>query len=633
MLALLSSLPAPALSGEPHAQLSAQSGLQADVEALLKPVQSFAQATFDGLAGLASTTLADVHSAFAADPLLGTKLAAVAGLVLLGAGCWALARRASGASSRKIRIGGFAVFLLALVTGMAAAAGLFGAGTNPSSSALRDAAQRPSAAGLREAWIDPPLALLRETGLDPAIGLALLLGACALALLLSAKVGQSAKAGKGDGAQDDAEALSQYVQAPRRLGWATILLVFGCGTTLAAAIPLAGAAVAPGFVSPDGHRKTVQHLEGGIVRRIHVREGDLVRAGDRLVTIEDTLARANMAELSERLVHFLAIEARLLAEQAGASAITPQDAPMIHQAALANALRGQETLFISRRETRSGRERILGQRILQLHEESEGLRQVIASQNEQEALIKKEIATVETLLRQGLERLPRLLSLQRVQAELGGARASNFARIAKNKQAVGEAEMELLTMRQQDREKVNEELNTVRAELASLRSKLPARTDVLDRTLVTAPIDGIVMNVRVTTESGVVRPGEALLEIVPQKASLIVDARVRPIDVDVVRPGMGAKVVFSAFAQRNLPQIDGRLRSISADRMTDERTGESYFIAKVEVDAAKIRELNSSLELVAGMPAEVFILTGERTALDYLVRPFLESINKSFRET
>ncbi len=627
MLALLSSFPAPALSGEPHAQPSAQSGFQADVEALLKPVQSFAQATFDGLVGLAGTTLDDVHAAFAADPLLGTKLAAVAGLVLLVAGCWTFARRAAGPASRKNRIGGVAVFLLALVPGMAAAAGLFGAGTPLFSPALRDGAQLPSAAGLREAWIDPSLALLRETGLDPAIGLALLVGACALALLLSAR------AGKGERAQDDAEALSQYVQAPRRLGWATILLVFGCGTTLAAAIPLAGAAVAPGFVSPDGHRKTVQHLEGGIVRRIHVREGDLVRAGDRLVTIEDTLARANMAELSERLVHFLAIEARLLAEQAGASAITPQDAPMIHQVALANALRGQETLFISRRETRSGRERILGQRILQLHEESEGLRQVIASQNEQEALIKKEIATVETLLRQGLERLPRLLSLQRVQAELGGARASNFARIAKNKQAVGEAEMELLTMRQQDREKVNEELNTVRAELASLRSKLPARTDVLDRTLVTAPIDGIVMNVRVTTESGVVRPGEALLEIVPQKASLIVDARVRPIDVDVVRPGMGAKVVFSAFAQRNLPQIDGRLRSISADRMTDERTGESYFIAKVEVDAAKIRELNSSLELVAGMPAEVFILTGERTALDYLVRPFLESINKSFRET
>ncbi|OHV16014.1 hypothetical protein BK022_14965 [Methylorubrum extorquens] len=624
MLALLSSFPAPALSGEPHAQPSAQSGLQADVEALLKPVQSFAQATFDGLVG---TTLADVHAAFAADPLLGTKLVAVAGLVLLGAGCWNFARRASGSSSRKTRIGGFAVFLLALIIGMAAAAGLFGAGTIPSSPSLRDAAQRPSAAGLRDAWIDPPLAFLRETGLDPAIGLALLLGACALVLLLSAK------ASKADGAHDDAEALSQYVQAPRRLGWATILLVFGCGTTLAAAIPLAGAAVAPGFVSPDGHRKTVQHFEGGIVRRIHVREGGSGARG-RPARHHRGHARAGQHGRTERASRALPGHRGAPAGGAGrASAIAPQDAPMIHQAALANALRGQETLFISRRETRSGRERILGQRILQLHEESEGLRQVIASQNEQEALIKKEIATVETLLRQGLERLPRLLSLQRVQAELGGARASNFARIAKNKQAVGEAEMELLTMRQQDREKVNEELNTVRAELASLRSKLPARTDVLDRTLVTAPIDGIVMNVRVTTESGVVRPGEALLEIVPQKASLIVDARVRPIDVDVVRPGMGAKVVFSAFAQRNLPQIDGRLRSISADRMTDERTGESYFIAKVEVDAAKIRELNSSLELVAGMPAEVFILTGERTALDYLVRPFLESINKSFRET
>lgn len=227
MLALLSSFPAPALSGEPHAQPSAQSSPQAGVETLLKPVQSFAQATFDGFVGLAGTILDDVYAPFIAEPLLGAKLAAVAGLVLLAAGCWTLARRASRPSSRKTRIGGFAVFLLALVTGMTAAAGLFGAATAPASAALRDASWPPSAAGLRETWIDPSFVLLRETGIDPSIGLVLLLGACALALILSAK------AGEGASAQDGSESLSQYVRAPRRLGWATILLVFGCGATLA----------------------------------------------------------------------------------------------------------------------------------------------------------------------------------------------------------------------------------------------------------------------------------------------------------------------------------------------------------------------------------------------------------------
>jgi HlyD family type I secretion membrane fusion protein len=428
--------------------------------------------------------------------------------------------------------------------------------------------------------------------------------------------------------------LALEIRGARRMGWVTIALVFGVGGGLAAAIPLAGAAVAPGFVSPDGGRKIVQHLEGGIVQGIHVREGDVVRSGQQLVTLEDTLARANLGELRERFVHFLAVEARLAAEQTGSPALrTPEPSALVSAALLEGSLRGQEELFLNRRETRAGRERILGQRVLQLREENDGLLQVVAAQDEQMGLVDLEIRNVQTLLDKGLERLPRLLALQRSQAELKGARASNLARIAKNKQAVGESEMELLTMRQQEREKVNEELNSVRAELASLRSKLPARTDALDRTVVAAPISGTVMNVRVTTETGVVRPGEPLLEIVQENTPLIVDARLRPIDVDVVRPGMAAKVILSAFAQRNLPQIHGRLRSISADRMTDERSGESYFIAKVEVDVHELAKLGGEFKLTAGMPAEVYILTGERTALDYLVRPFIESITKSFRES
>lgn len=429
-------------------------------------------------------------------------------------------------------------------------------------------------------------------------------------------------------------ALSDVVRGPRRMGWATILLFFGLGGGLAAAVPLASAALAPGVISPDGSRKVVQHLEGGIVSAIHVREGDRVEQGQPLVTLEGTQARADLGELRERMLYLTAMEARMMAEQMQAAAIRPpQDIDTLGApAVVAAVLKGQQDLFESRIATQTGRESILAKRILQLREESNGLREVIAAQSTQFSLIQQEIETVNVLLQKGLERVPRLLALQRQQAELKGERANNKAKIARNEQAIGQTDMELLTTRQQQREKVNEEIGTVRTELATLRSKLPARTDVLARTIIAAPMSGTVMNVRVTTHTGVVKPGEMLLEIVPSEAKLVIDARIRPNDIDVVRAGLRTKVVFSAFAQRNLPQFHGTLRSISADRMTDERTGEHYFLAKVVVDANDLKALGHDQVLSAGMPADVYVLTGDRTTLDYLVRPFFDSLGKSFRE-
>jgi len=192
--------------------------------------------------------------------------------------------------------------------------------------------------------------------------------------------------------------------------------------------------------------------------------------------------------------------------------------------------------------------------------------------------------------------------------------------------------MQLLTLRQENKERVNEELTKVRADLAELRSQFPSRADVLSRTVIEAPIAGIVMNVRVTTESGVVKPGEPLLDIVPAEAKLIIDARVKPIDIDTVHPGMKARVLLTAYRQRNLPQIHGTLRSISADRLIDDRSGEAYFLAKVEVDRAELARL-ADVRLTPGMPAEVMILTGEQTLLNYLLRPLLDSVTKGFRES
>lgn len=428
--------------------------------------------------------------------------------------------------------------------------------------------------------------------------------------------------------------LSSYVRGPRRLGWATIFLVFGGLGGLSASVPLSGAAIAPGVISPDGARKSVQHLEGGIVRHIHVREGDAVEVGQLLVTLEDIRARANLAELEEKLVHFSAVEARLRAEQEDASEIEPPQLVEAYRSMLDAAMRGQRDLFESRRLTRAGRERIYGQRILQVREENAGLRETIAAQDEQIALIEQEAGNVRELYEKGLERLPRLLALQRAQAELRGAQAANRARVARNEQVIGQTELEVLTSRQIEQERVSEELASVRAELASLRSRLPDRSDVLARTTIHAPVSGTVVNLRLTTEGGgVLSGGEPILDIVPSEALLIVDARLRPVDIDVVHPGMPAKVVLSAFTQRNLPQITGTLRSVSADRFVDERTGEPYYLAKVEIDPDQLTQTTQELELVAGMPADVFIITGERTALDYLIRPFVLSFMKSFKES
>jgi HlyD family secretion protein/epimerase transport system membrane fusion protein len=433
--------------------------------------------------------------------------------------------------------------------------------------------------------------------------------------------------------ESDSLPLRRVVRGPKIVGYAALLLFFGGFGAWAAVAPLTSAAIAPGVVSPDGSRKTVQHLEGGIVRAIHVAEGDHVEAGQLLVTLEDIQARADFEEQLELFVHLATVEARLLAEQAGAATVEPPAAlEGLDAAVVAPSLAAQRRLFESRRATLDGREQILGQRIRQLEAEITGLHEVIAARNEQLALIEQEVAGVQILYDQGLSNLPRLLELKRAQADLRADRATSEAAIARHEQSIGETRLQLLTMREQHREEVDEALSQARTELAAACSRLPSREDVLARTEVVAPVAGTVMNVHVTTATGVVQPGEPLLDVVPEAVGLVIDARVRPTDMDVVRAGQTARVLFPAYAQRNLPQMFGRLRSISADRLIDERTGEAFFLARIEI-APDEAGLAPGIELLPGMPADVMILTGERTLLDYLVGPFIDSLTKSFRES
>jgi HlyD family type I secretion membrane fusion protein len=426
--------------------------------------------------------------------------------------------------------------------------------------------------------------------------------------------------------------LAELTGRPRRYGYAAalaLLLFFGGWSALA---PLASAALAPGVISPDGSRKTVDHLEGGIVRAIHVREGDAVAAGAALVTLEDVQARARYEELRERYLYLLAVEARLTAERSGALGIGfPDELLAATDASVRQAVASQRELLESRRSTQAGRERILKQRVRQLDEQNAGLEEVYLAQERQLALIREEIAGVQQLFDKGLAQYPRLLALKRAEADLEAEKAANRARIAENAQRIGETEIQLLTLREEVIEKANDELAEVQRQLAEIRSQMPSRADILARTVIRAPIAGTVMNVRATTESGVIRPGEPILEIVPRDATLIIDARVRPADIDRVRPGMQARVLLTAYRQRTLPLIHGVLRSVSADRLTEERSGEAYFLAKVEVNAADLASLEE-VRLLPGMPAEIMLLDDEQTLVDYLLSPILQSLDRSFRE-
>jgi HlyD family secretion protein len=437
-------------------------------------------------------------------------------------------------------------------------------------------------------------------------------------------------------APTDPSSLMYELRRPVRAGVLVIGLFFGGIGWWAASAPLAGAAIAPGVVSPDGSRRVVQHLEGGIIREILVRDGTRVRAGDPLIVLEDIQARAGFDALQARFHTLAATQARLLAEQSAAAGVrfpaslieaTTQDPTALE------AMVAQRALFDTRAKALEDRKDILRRRMEQLREEIAGLEAQIGADSRQILLIDEEIQGVEQLYRKGLERKSRLLALQRARTDIEGTRAERQARIAQARQAIGETELQIIAQDTAQLEATNEEASRIQVELAEVEQRLAASRDVLERTLISAPLDGTVVGLRFRTAGGVVRPGEPVLEIVPQNEELLIDARVSPMDIDVVRAGLPARVVLPAFQQRNLPQIEGRVRQVSADAIADPQTGQRFFEVRVQIDRGQLAALGPALELTPGMPAEVYITTGERTALDYLLGPFFDSLRRAWRET
>ncbi len=409
------------------------------------------------------------------------------------------------------------------------------------------------------------------------------------------------------------------------------LILFGLW---AAIVPLDSAVMAQGVVAVESKRKKVQHLEGGILERIAVRDGDSVRAGQVLAVLNQTDSAAAVNVLLSEQDAILAQEARLRAEMNAEDALNFAPELQVRRnvpAALA-AMEGQTRLFQQRRDSLASEVAILESRRGQYLQIVEGLEAQLSAIRKQRGFIDDEQAAVQALFDQGLAPLPKLLALKRASAGLEGQRGELLASIAENRLRASEVDMQILNMRNLRLDKVAAEMRDVQKRRFELVDRIKAAAGQLTRMTITAPSDGIVVATAIHSPGQVVRPGETLLEIVPQHDRLIVEAQLKPDDADNVRPGIVAHVRLIPFKAKFQPVVEGKIRSISADRLQDPHTGAAFYLAEVELDRAAVATVLGRDALQPGLPAEVMINLGSHTALEYLAAPMNRRLQQAMRE-
>ncbi|WP_246479611.1 HlyD family type I secretion periplasmic adaptor subunit [Kaustia mangrovi] len=411
-----------------------------------------------------------------------------------------------------------------------------------------------------------------------------------------------------------------------------VLMVAGVGGWAATA-KLSGAVMGPGTVVVEGNVKRVQHRDGGIVGEIRVRDGDRVKANELLIRLDDTLTRANLAVVEKQIDQLSARRMRLAAERDGADGLSVPEAlaDRLADPEIAELVAAEKALFASRRSTLLGQKQQLRERIGQIRQETEGLVARRDAKDDELDLIEQELDGVTRLHEQGLVPFPRLAELARLKAQLAGERGQLVSDMARAAARITETELQILQLDQDLRTEVLTELRDVDGKLAELAEERIAALDKLTRIDIRAPQDGIVHELAVHTVGGVIAPGETIMLIVPDHDALVVEARIAPADIDQIHAGQEAALRFSAFNQRTTPEIAGRVRTVAADVSRNEKTGESWYVARIAIPPAERARLGGQ-RLVPGMPVETFVQTGERTALSYLMKPLADQIARAMRE-
>ncbi|NNH42039.1 HlyD family type I secretion periplasmic adaptor subunit [Rhizobium laguerreae] len=413
----------------------------------------------------------------------------------------------------------------------------------------------------------------------------------------------------------------------------TVLLLGGVMGGLAATTRLSGAVIASGTVVVDSYVKPVQHQKGGTVGQIFVKNGDLVEAGQVLIHLDDTQTRANLAIVRKRLTELSARTARLEAERDGAEEVAFSEDLLAKENSpdIARSIDGEKRLFADRRSSRMSRKAQLRERIGQLKQESEGLVAQETGKRQEIALIEKELASTQRLFDQGLVPANRVYALQREAASLTGELGSLVANEAQTKGKITETELQIIQIDDDQRSEVSDQLRQAESDAGEFSERLVAAEDDLRRIDIRAPQGGIVHQLAVHAAGAVIAPGEAIMQIVPDRDALVAEVKLLPTDIDQVSIGLAVHLRFSAFSQRNTPELNGIVKSIAADLTVDQRSGVSYYLVRARVSDGEWQRLGE-VTPVPGMPVEAFIQTGDRTALAYLTKPLMDQIARAFKE-
>jgi HlyD family secretion protein len=435
-------------------------------------------------------------------------------------------------------------------------------------------------------------------------------------------------------------ALEDDPKSELRIGGLIAFLFFVVFLGWAAFAPLDAGAYAHGVVTVAGNRQAVQHRDGGTVSALHVHEGDHVTKGQVLVEIDAAELRATERSLTTQTLNLLAARARLIAESRGASDFAPppefanlsaEDRPIA-----AEAMRLERGQLVARLSALTTQQTVLSARVSQLNQQIEGLGKQSTANRRQQELIGEETEGMRSLADRGYAPENRVRALERTAAGLEGDNGNLQANIARVRDQIGETRTQIVSLQRQQMEDIAKALSDTERMLGEAQPKLIAARDQLDRAMVRAPATGEVVGLSVFTVGGVVRPGDKLMDIVPTRANLVLEAMVNPEDADDLKIGQMTEVRFPAFHERNMPILKGRISKLSADSFTDEKSGQRFFRVEVtvpEAELAVIREVRGAQTgLRPGLPAEIVVPLKKRTALQYILEPLEQRFWKSFRE-
>jgi HlyD family type I secretion membrane fusion protein len=444
--------------------------------------------------------------------------------------------------------------------------------------------------------------------------------------------------------QEPAEQAPWYESLPRSTRFATIagvltmaftLMGFGVWGNMA---PIAGAVVASGVFVATGQNKIIQHLEGGVIREIYVREGDVVEQDQLLVDLDETAPRAELRRLFLRRARLTAIDARLQAEMREETEITfPDELTQIGgEPEVKEILESQRMTFTARQNNMNSDISSINEGINALNERIQGSYVQLDAVKRQIVLLSEEIETKAYLLQTGLVRKPELLILQRSKANLEGEVGRIMGDIGDAKERIARSYEQINGVKKTAIKTAVEQMHEVRGELVDVRERMLGAKGILDRIRITAPVRGVVVKLRYHTHGGVIEAGKNIMEILPLREELIIEARVRPQDIDSVRSGQHAMVRLTALNQRITPMVSGKVIYLSADTLADEKKSQQVgstdiYIVRVKLDSAEALAV-PDFSPTPGMPAEVYIKTSERTFFQYIAKPIHDSMMRAFRE-